>query len=234
LTLDGAAHHEEAIVALWTKKQEDRPSSPPPPQPRASRWSRRAPETRRPARQPAPPPRAVRWGVMLLAFVGMVAFAVVLARVTLVPSPASASLAHANFHPGATIRAYLDQPGFRDAVRQIGGNILLGMPFGLLLPTLLPKVRGPIRVVLVTALVMLAVETAQGTLVRGRAFDVDDVILNTFGALVGYLLAGRSVNRAVHPKRRRFWQRDDRDDRADARRDDDRRYGRHFGRRAVN
>jgi glycopeptide antibiotics resistance protein len=163
---------------------------------------------------------------MLLAFVGMVAFAVVLARVTLVPSPASASLAHANFRPGTTIRAYLHQPAFRDAVRQIGGNILLGMPFGLLLPTLLPRVRGPIRVILVTALVMLAVETAQGTLVRGRAFDVDDVILNTFGALVGYLLAGRSVNRAVHPKRRRPWQRDSR---AGARRANG-----HFGRRAVN
>ncbi|MEW2621130.1 VanZ family protein [Streptomyces sp. NPDC048106] len=137
---------------------------------------------------------------MLCAFVLMVAFAVVLAKITLEPSPASVSLAHANLRPGRSLKAYLDQPELRDAVKQIGGNILLGVPFGVLVPVLAPGARGMWRVLLLTATVMLLVETAQGALVTGRAFDVDDVILNTCGALVGHLLMGRRLGR-VHKRR---------------------------------
>jgi glycopeptide antibiotics resistance protein len=135
---------------------------------------------------------------MLCAFAFMVAFAVVLARLTLEPSPASESLTHTNLNPGDSLRAYLDQPELRDAARQIGGNLVLGIPFGVLVPVLAPGTRGILRVLLLTAIVMLMVEFAQGALVTGRAFDVDDVILNTTGALVGYLLLGRRLSRAVH------------------------------------
>ncbi|MYR90013.1 hypothetical protein CQW39_26805 [Streptomyces griseofuscus] len=137
---------------------------------------------------------------MLCAFVLMVGFAVVLAKLTLEPSPASVSLVHSNLHPGRSIRAYLDQPELRDTVKQIGGNILLGVPFGILVPVLAPGARGIWRVLLLTATVMLLVEMAQGALVTGRAFDVDDVILNTSGALLGYLLVGRKLGR-VHDRR---------------------------------
>lgn len=158
----------------------------------------------------APPDRAghhvlplpVRLLAMLVAFAFMVAFAVVLARLTLQPSPASVSLTHTNLHPGRSLRAYLDQPELHDAVKQIGGNLVLGVPFGVLLPILVPRVRGIFKVLLVTAIVMLLVETAQGLLVTGRAFDVDDVILNTAGALVGYLLLGRRLGR-VHARVRK-------------------------------
>ncbi|WP_307847653.1 VanZ family protein [Streptomyces sp. F63] len=145
--------------------------------------------------------------VMLAAFAGMVAFAVVLARLTLEPSAASEELIYSNLRPGDSIRNYLEQPAFQDTVKQIGGNILLGVPFGLLLPVLLPRTRGLLRVALVTALVMVLVELLQGSLVRGRAFDIDDVILNTTGALLGYLLLGRRLGRAVHPRRHHWWHR---------------------------
>ncbi|MGV9643713.1 VanZ family protein [Streptomyces sp. NPDC004822] len=138
---------------------------------------------------------------MVCAFAFMVAFAVVLAKLTLQPSPASESLTHTNLHPGRSLRAYLDQPELRDAVRQIGGNLLLGVPFGVLVPIVAPRTRGVLRVLLLTATVMLLVEFAQGALVTGRAFDVDDVILNTSGALIGYLLLGRRLSRAVHARR---------------------------------
>jgi glycopeptide antibiotics resistance protein len=153
----------------------------------------------RPARRGRRPlPFPVRVLAMLFAFAFMVAFAVVLARLTLQPSPASVALTHTNLHPGRSLQAYLDQPALRDAVKQIGGNLLLGVPFGLLLPVLAPRTRGILRVLLLTAIVMLLVECVQGALVTGRAFDVDDVILNTTGALVGYLLLGRRLSRAVH------------------------------------
>ena len=148
-----------------------------------------------------------RAAVLAVAFVAMVAFAVALAKVTLVPSPSSDALVHTNLRPGASIRAYLDQPNVRDTVKQIGGNILLGVPFGFLLPALFPRARGLLRVACFTALVMLLVETAQGAIVEGRAFDIDDVILNTAGALIGYLLIGRRLGRALHPRRVHWWHR---------------------------
>ncbi|MFF9499676.1 VanZ family protein [Streptomyces sp. NPDC014656] len=146
--------------------------------------------------------------VALVALVGMVAFAAVLARVTLGASPESAPLTHSNLTPGRSIEAYLGRPGFVETVRQLGGNILLGVPFGILLPLLSRRARGFFRVALLTAATMLLVELVQGALVTGRAFDVDDVLLNTTGALLGYLIAGRRLGRAVHPRTRaRWWRR---------------------------
>ncbi|MEU0005201.1 VanZ family protein [Streptomyces sp. NPDC006314] len=164
----------------------------------------RAPRKRERAEQARPPatrhalPLPVRLLAMLVAFAFMVAFAVVLARLTLQPSPASVPLTHGNLHPGRSLRAYLEQAPFRDAVKQVGGNVLLGMPFGVLVPVLAPRARGVLRVLALTALVMLMVELAQGALVTGRAFDIDDVILNTAGALLGWLLLGRRLGRGVH------------------------------------
>ncbi|WP_257001773.1 VanZ family protein [Streptomyces albidoflavus] len=53
------------------------------------------------------------------------------------------------------------------------------------------------RVVGVTAFFMVVGEVAQGSVVEGRAFDIDDVILNTSGALRAYLLLGRCGGRGA-------------------------------------
>ncbi|MFI9802882.1 VanZ family protein [Streptomyces sp. NPDC052301] len=145
-------------------------------------------------------PLPVRLLAMLVAFACMVAFAVVLARLTLRPSPASVTLTHSNLHPGRSLKDYLEHAQVRDAIRQIGGNLLLGVPFGILVPVLAPRARGMFRVAALTALVMLTVELVQGALITGRAFDIDDVILNTAGALLGWLLLGRRLGRAVHAR----------------------------------
>ncbi|MFF1295749.1 MULTISPECIES: VanZ family protein [unclassified Streptomyces] len=165
---------------------------------------KRAPKERTPREKTAPEEKRSflalvrRFVAMVAAFAFMVAFAVVLARLTLEPSPASEALTHTNLHPGRSLRAYLDQPELRDAGKQIGGNLLLGIPFGVLVPVVAPRTRGVLRVLLLTAVVMLLVEFAQGAMITGRAFDIDDVILNTTGALIGYVLLGRRLSRAVH------------------------------------
>ncbi|MET8755659.1 VanZ family protein [Streptomyces sp. NPDC004667] len=171
------------------------PVSPTPPSPQPS-WA-----------HPPPARPLVRALAMAAAFAGTVLFAGVLARITLEASAASAGLVHGNVRPGASIRAYLDAAPAREAAKQLGGNLLLGVPFGVLLPVLLPRTWGLLRLALATAVVMTLVELVQGALVTGRAFDVDDVILNTAGALLGYLLLGRRASRAVHPRRRHWWQR---------------------------
>ncbi|MFC9585774.1 VanZ family protein [Streptomyces yangpuensis] len=160
-----------------------------------------------PARPARPAHPAVRALAMLAAFAGTVLFSVVLARLTLEPSAASAALVHSNLQPGRSIEAYLENASTLEAARQLGGNLLLGVPFGVLLPVLLPPARGLLRVAAVTVCLMTLVELIQGALVTGRVFDIDDVILNTTGALLGYLLIGLRLGRAVHPRRRHWWHR---------------------------
>ncbi|MFE7233736.1 VanZ family protein [Streptomyces sp. NPDC002405] len=164
---------------------------------RSGTAGRRAEGVRRPLAWP------LRLLAMLCAFAFMVAFAVVLAQLTLEPSPASASIAHSNLRPGSSLRAYLEGAGTQEAVKQIGGNVLLGVPFGVLVPVVAPGARGVLRVLLLTATVMLLVEFAQGALITGRAFDIDDVVLNTTGALLGHVLLGRRMGRAVHARKPR-------------------------------
>ncbi|MEU1348951.1 VanZ family protein [Streptomyces sp. NPDC005786] len=128
----------------------------------------------------------------------MVAFSVVLAKVTLTPSPASRDLVTSNLRPGRSLRQYAEDYTFLAACKQAGGNLVLGMPFGVLLPFLVPRRLRMIRMVLLTVLVIVVVELVQGALVPGRAFDIDDVILNTAGALLGYLLLGRRLSHRYH------------------------------------
>ncbi|TQE29891.1 VanZ family protein [Streptomyces ipomoeae] len=161
-----------------------------------STTSGRRSKTAPPARRPLPLP--LRLLVMALSFMAMVAFGAVLAGLTLQPSPASEALTHSNLRPGSSLELYWHHPSARDAVKQLGGNVLLGVPFGILLPVLAPGARGWLRVPTLTALMMLLVELVQGAVVTGRAFDIDDVILNTTGALLGYLVLGRRLGRAVH------------------------------------
>lgn len=140
----------------------------------------------------------LRAGILVVAFVGLVAFSVVLAKVTLTPSPASAGIAHSNMTPGRSLRQYAEDYTFLAACKQAGGNILLGAPFGVLLPVLVPRRLRMLRMILLTGVVMVVVELAQGAVVEGRAFDIDDVILNTTGALLGYLFVGRRISHHYH------------------------------------
>ncbi|CAM5602367.1 hypothetical protein GCM10010329_50520 [Streptomyces spiroverticillatus] len=143
----------------------------------------------------------LRTALILLAFLVLIGFSVVLAKLTLVPSPASEGLVHSNLRPGASLRQYAQDYTFLAACKQVGGNILLGVPFGVLLPILGPRRWRFVRMLLATVAVIVLVELAQGAIVTGRAFDVDDVIMNTTGALLGYLVLGRRLGRVVHRKR---------------------------------
>ncbi|MYY04401.1 MULTISPECIES: VanZ family protein [unclassified Streptomyces] len=136
--------------------------------------------------------------LLVLAFLALVGFSVVLAKVTLTPSPASEDLVTSNLRPGRSLRQYAEDYTFLAACKQAGGNLLLGMPFGVLLPVLVPRRLRMIRMILLTVLVIAFVELAQGALVAGRAFDVDDVILNTAGAALAYLLIGRRLSHRYH------------------------------------
>jgi VanZ family protein len=141
---------------------------------------------------------ALRGMWILLGLAGVAAFALVITRLTLKPDPGAGKYVHDNTHPGQTLRLYLDQPSVRAAVLEIGGNIVLLMPLGVLLPVISERFRGPLRILVAVGLVSLCIETVQGTMIAGRAFDADDIILNTIGAVLAYVLIGRRVARWAH------------------------------------
>jgi hypothetical protein len=140
--------------------------------------------------------RAFRVVAVLIALAALGIFCYWAGRFTLTPIHDHGQ-AVGNTHPGRTLRFYLDRPSIKDAVIQIGGNLALLAPLGVLLPVVFTRLRGIIRVTLVAALVSLAIEVAQGALIEGRAFDADDVILNVAGVILMYLIIGRPVARLV-------------------------------------
>ncbi|MFF2187203.1 VanZ family protein [Streptomyces sp. NPDC058155] len=136
--------------------------------------------------------------ILAVALILLVAFAAVLAELTLTPSPASSEIAGSNLQPGHSLRQYAEDYTFLAACKQVGGNVLMGAPFGLLLPVLVPRRFRMLRVMALTVVMMTVVELAQGAIVEGRAFDVDDVIMNTSGAFLAYLLVGRRFSHRFH------------------------------------
>ncbi len=82
---------------------------------------------------------------------------------------------------------YRQQVGFDVFVINILGNIVAFMPFGFLLPIIHNKYRGLLRVAFYSLLFSLTVEAIQ-MLSRVGIFDVDDILLNTIGGILGYLL----------------------------------------------
>lgn len=64
-------------------------------------------------------------------------------------------------------------------------NVLLFFPLGFLLPIVFNKAEWSTTIILIMAISLtLFVEILQ--LFGGRCFDVDDIIMNTIGAIIGY------------------------------------------------
>jgi len=75
--------------------------------------------------------------------------------------------------------------GTRLFYRNIIGNIILFIPFSFFIAHIF-KINNRWIVYLFTLLISLTVETTQ--LYIGRAFDVDDLILNVIGGIIGYFV----------------------------------------------
>lgn len=107
---------------------------------------------------------------------------------------------------------YRRQLGFMAAFLNLAGNILIFTPFGFLLPIMRRKLRGFFRVILLGFELSLAVECVQ-LVTKTGSFDVDDLLLNTIGAMIGYLIyAGLQHKRDVAADRRRLAQKQENTD----------------------
>ncbi|MCY6353799.1 VanZ family protein [Clostridium sp. ZS2-4] len=92
----------------------------------------------------------------------------------------------ANFVPFETIDLYIKRGISYASVTNVLGNIVLFFPLGFMLPVLSKKSQGIFKVSFVGFLVSLLLESIQLVTNLG-AFDVDDLILNTLGTLIGIL-----------------------------------------------
>ena len=97
-------------------------------------------------------------------------------------------LSTANFIPFKTVIMYIKHYSHLNSFENLAGNIAVFIPFGLLAPLVKSdRKRGAAFVTALGFLISMAVEVIQ--LVTGfGAFDVDDLILNTLGAVIGYIL----------------------------------------------
>ena len=93
-----------------------------------------------------------------------------------------------NLHPFQEIRRSIHwrhELGMQYVALNLFGNILIFIPFGAILPVLLRSVRHAGRMFVLSILMSLLIESLQ--LVFGvGSFDVDDIILNTSGGMIGY------------------------------------------------
>lgn len=134
-------------------------------------------------------------------------YVVVLATLTLAPPPifTTNGSAGTNLVPlFYSARCFVPNPGqpstTRFCLQTIGGNVVVFIPLGILLP-LVSRTMWSLRRVAIVALVgSISIETLQwvGQWVGSpRWTDVDDVIWNVTGAVVGYVLIrwARSSNR---------------------------------------
>jgi glycopeptide antibiotics resistance protein len=141
--------------------------------------------------------------IRVVAWLLLVPYAANVVRLTLTPVPPT-YYKHRNVVPFRTIHMYLSgADGLTKAFHNLGGNVVLLLPLGLFLVVATPL---PARIVpLVVALVSVAIEVAQYTIVTGRSADVDDVILNTIGGAIG---AGLGALATVRPRVRADWRRE--------------------------
>ncbi len=98
----------------------------------------------------------------------------------------------ANFVPFHTIKLYIRILPETIAILNLVGNVIGFVPLGYLVPLVFKKHSGFFRSLLFGLLFILFIETTQ--LVTGLGeFDVDDMILNMLGVLIGHI-----ANRLVH------------------------------------
>ena len=75
--------------------------------------------------------------------------------------------------------------GSRLFYRNIIGNVLMFIPYGFFASYYI-DIKKPITAFFIIAMASISIEVTQ--LVIGRVFDVDDILLNVFGGMIGFVL----------------------------------------------
>lgn len=88
--------------------------------------------------------------------------------------------------PFATIRSYIKYSGIFHALLNILGNVILFIPIGFIFPLILIRYRDLKRIAVLSISISLFIEFIQFFV--GRSCDIDDLILNFVGGIIGYTI----------------------------------------------
>lgn len=91
-----------------------------------------------------------------------------------------------NIYPFKTINSYIKHSGIFHTFLNICGNIVIFMPLTFLISCIYKKVQKFSKIFLYSFLTSFFIEFVQFFV--GRAVDIDDIILNIVGGILGYVL----------------------------------------------
>jgi len=133
--------------------------------------------------------RAIR----LLLFVTLAVYILVLVKYLILDRLAFAGFSSRviNIHPFYSIKQYItnrDHYNFNTWAINLFGNFFMLFPYGILLPLLFVKMRNPYKFIISLLLFNILIEVFQYITILG-SFDIDDIILNSSGALLGYIIS---------------------------------------------
>jgi glycopeptide antibiotics resistance protein len=97
---------------------------------------------------------------------------------------------------------YREQIGWEGFIVNIFGNVIAFMPYGFLLPLLNRAYRKFYIIAILSIIFSLLIEAAQ-LLLKVGVFDVDDILMNSLGGILGYLvfLISHSIYKGMEVRR---------------------------------
>jgi glycopeptide antibiotics resistance protein len=96
-------------------------------------------------------------------------------------------LERVNRREGVNLQPFMFMKGHRLFSYEVVGNFIMLLPLGIYLPLLYKKIKGFFSVTFVAMMVSVSIELMQ-LATNVRIADIDDVILNTAGASVGFII----------------------------------------------
>lgn len=99
---------------------------------------------------------------------------------------------------------YREQLGMAAVMTNLVGNVVCFMPFGFFLPNMYQVFRRHGFLVILSGFFLTCGVELLQLYTRVGAFDVDDILLNTCGTILGYVLnvICRAVRRKIHAKKK--------------------------------
>ncbi|WP_394626993.1 VanZ family protein [Bacillus cereus] len=93
----------------------------------------------------------------------------------------------ANLIPFKTINSYSSTMDIESSFINIIGNIIPFIPLGFLIPIVFPSKRKFIKSMIICLIIIITIEVIQYLTYLG-SMDIDDVILNQFSCIMGYII----------------------------------------------
>jgi len=131
------------------------------------------------------------WNSIFIAYACLLLYFVVLKingsteRIKIIKQSRDAGFWNYNVYPLRTITPYLEDITYTYAYMNILGNIIPFVPLGIFIPIIFKRYRNLKKALVIFIICTIGIESLQFITMLGF-FDVDDILLNMIGCIVGY------------------------------------------------